>query len=203
VIAWTVTFMFALMFSCLPIARQWNPEINATCVDQKSLFTAALASDVSTYFLVLLLPIYKLWTLHMPLNRRLSVIFIFLLGGLVSLVGIIRIHFLTQIYSVLTPASQHKRIASVAGADTTWIYAPVFYWTIIETNVGILCACLPTLLPIQERAVSSIKSLLSISSSNTSSSSLKSNGIRLNDLNSLEEGLISRNKTSPAVGHSL
>lgn len=69
--------------------------------------------------LVLLLPIYKLWTLHMPLNRRLSVIFIFLLGGLVSLVGIIRIHFLTQIYSVLTPASQHKRIASVAGADTT------------------------------------------------------------------------------------
>lgn len=31
------------------------------------------------------------------------------------------------------------------------IYAKVFYWTIIETNVGVLSACLPILRPIQER----------------------------------------------------
>lgn len=60
--------------------------------------------------LVLLLPVYKVWRLQMPQTRRIVVICIFLFGGLVSVVGIIRIHFLTQILSILDDSPE---------ADTT------------------------------------------------------------------------------------
>ena len=52
----------------------------------------------------------------MPLGRKLVVIFIFLLGGLVAVVGIIRIHFLTLIYDVLLNSPE---------ADTTCKYCMV------------------------------------------------------------------------------
>ncbi|KAI4868212.1 hypothetical protein F4820DRAFT_411185 [Hypoxylon rubiginosum] len=146
-IAWTITFTFALMFSCTPIASQWDYSLSFTCVDEVALFTTALATDVATDFLVLLLPIYKTWQLQIPFARKAMIVGIFLLGGLVSIVGIIRIHFLTQIYYVLDNGPQ---------TDTTWVYTPVYYWTIIETNVGVLSACLPTLRPIQERAARNI-----------------------------------------------
>ncbi|KAI1108086.1 hypothetical protein F5Y14DRAFT_117777 [Nemania sp. NC0429] len=142
VVAWIIAFIFSIAFSCSPVASQWDYTLQYTCVDLPTLFTTALATDVATDFLVLLLPVYKVWKLQLPLTRKIAIIGIFLLGVLVSIVGLIRIGFLTQIYNVLSDSTT---------ADVTWSYAPVYYWTIIETNVGVLSACLPTLRPIQER----------------------------------------------------
>ncbi len=36
------------LVSCWPIAFEWNPNLDGKCVDQISLFTAALATDVIT-----------------------------------------------------------------------------------------------------------------------------------------------------------
>ena len=65
-------------------------------------------------------------------------------------------------------------------------YAPAFYWSIIETNVGILSACLPTLRPLYDGyKLKSITSRLT-STFNTSKSALRSrDNVRLN---SLEKG---------------
>ena len=44
----------------------------------------------------------------------------------------------------------------MASIQSLWLissvdnYAPAFYWSIIETNVGILSACLPTIRPLLE-----------------------------------------------------
>ncbi|KAJ8133005.1 hypothetical protein O1611_g618 [Lasiodiplodia mahajangana] len=181
VIAWTIAFIFALAFSCTPVDSQWDYTLDFTCVDLVALFTTALATDVATDFLVLLLPVYKVWRLQLSRSRRILIIGIFLLGVLVSIVGLIRIGFLTQIYNVLSGS---------AATDTTWYYAPVYYWTIIETNVGVLSACLPTLRPIQERithkfSFSRMHLLLS--------SREKSNDI---PLGSMEEGLNFQSKDS-------
>lgn len=51
--------------------------------------------------LVLILPIYKTWQLQMSTARKILIMFLFLLGGLVSVVGIIRIHYLTEVYDIL------------------------------------------------------------------------------------------------------
>lgn len=110
-----------VLVSCMPISSQWDPTVAFTCVNQISLFTAALATDVITdgemvitwicldkanrsilcAGLILLLPIYNVWHLQMPTHRKVAVIFIFLLGGLVTITGIIRLHFLTLAYNSL------------------------------------------------------------------------------------------------------
>ncbi|KUI72793.1 hypothetical protein VM1G_08431 [Cytospora mali] len=180
--AWTITFTLALTFSCLPVYANWDDSIDSTCVDLKALFTTALATDVTTDFLVLFLPVYKIWQLQMSTARKVVIICMFLLGGLVSIVGIIRIHFLTQVYDALEVELQF--------ADTTWIYSQVYYWQIIEVNVGVLSACLPTLRPVQDRFTrnlsfthlrGSVRKLLS-----SSSQSHKVSDVRLD---SMEEGL--------------
>ncbi|KAI0897737.1 hypothetical protein F4806DRAFT_507575 [Annulohypoxylon nitens] len=186
-IAWTIAFTFALMFSCMPIVSSWDFDIPYTCVDLVALFTTALATDVTTDFLVLLLPIYKVWQLQMPMERKLMIVGIFLLGGLVSVVGLIRIHYLTQVYGVLESSPE---------ADTTYMYSQVYYWTIIETNVGVLSACLPTFRPIQERLARYI-SFTKLRNSLTrliSSSSSKTTDIRLD---SVEDGVYLNKQKTP------
>ena len=51
--------------------------------------------------LILLLPIYNVWQLQMPIRRKLAVIGMFLLGGLVTITGIFRLHFLGAAYASL------------------------------------------------------------------------------------------------------
>lgn len=51
---------------------------------------------------ILLLPIYKVWKLQMSTARKFAITGMFLLGSLVSIVGIVRIHFLTETYHILT-----------------------------------------------------------------------------------------------------
>ncbi|KAI1764204.1 hypothetical protein GGR53DRAFT_520511 [Hypoxylon sp. FL1150] len=140
--AWTVAFTFALMFSCTPIASQWDFSLEYTCVDQEALFATALVTDVALDLLVLAIPIYKTWQLQMPLPQKAAILCIFLMGGLVSIAGIIRICLLCQIYSTLDDSPD---------SDNTWLYAPVFYWTIIKANVGVMSPCLSTLSPLQAR----------------------------------------------------
>ena len=47
--------------------------------------------------LILLLPVYKVQKLQMPLKQKLAVIGIFGLGALVTITGIIRLHFVIRV----------------------------------------------------------------------------------------------------------
>ena len=57
--------------------------------------------DIHPEGLILMLPMYNVWKLQMPTHRKVAVISIFLLGGLVTVTGIIRLHFLTLTYASL------------------------------------------------------------------------------------------------------
>ncbi|KAF7959548.1 hypothetical protein EAE96_001164 [Botrytis aclada] len=169
-VAWILIFTFALMFSCLPIAGPWTGT-NYKCVTQEVLFTVALGTDVATDVLVPFLPTYEVKKLQMPLSRKILIIGIFCLGGLFSIIGVVRIHFLTTIYAFLY--SSHPQ------PEITWLYAPTYYWTTIETNFGVLSSRLPTLRLVLERVIysrqfSQLTHLFSSSSSKTGDISLGS-----------------------------
>lgn len=51
--------------------------------------------------MILLLPIYNVWKLHMRTHHKIAVIAMFLLGGFTTVTGIIRLHFLTYAFSSL------------------------------------------------------------------------------------------------------
>lgn len=94
----------------------------------------------------------------MPASKRLSVLGIFALGGLyvtyasvfenfpiteittssVCIAGIIRIYALSKMFQ---------------SEDLTWNFSQGAIWSSVEPNIGIVCACLPTLYPLVRRWV--------------------------------------------------
>jgi len=134
--------------------------------------------------IILSYPVYNVSKLQMPIRRKLAVIFIFLLGGLVTVCGAVRLNFLIQGYSALK-----KPLFD----DIDYAYAPPFYWSVIECNVGILSACLPTIRPMFEavRIDDAFSRLLSIvtgstRTSATSASERTSDNIRLSSMDGNE-----------------
>ena len=118
-----------MLVSCLPLSSRWDLTKRPSCIDEAAYYTAALATDVitdgkSSYLelacsdanltvsllgLILLIPIYKVHKLQMPVKRKLAVIGIFALGALVTITGIIRLH-----YSVRSFASPPFALSSIS-----------------------------------------------------------------------------------------
>lgn len=138
-VAWTIAFGFSVTFSCVPVTYEWDPTVKPYCIDQILLYRIALITDVIIDALILSLPVPNIWKLQMRTGQKFVIIGLFLLGGFTTVTGIIRLHFLNY-----ANASLKHHLFN----DFAYNYAPAFYWSTIETNVGILSACLPTLRPI-------------------------------------------------------
>ena len=146
--------------------------------------------------LILLLPIYNVWKLQMRTRHKVAVVGLFLLGGFTTITGIIRLHFLTYAFASLrdplfndvTCTFPTRYCSSLSLTVILDHYGPVFYWTIIETNTGILSACLPTFRPLFEAyPIGSLMSVLTRPFSSGIRSTMRSSAdIRLG---SMEQGL--------------
>ncbi|OBT68834.1 hypothetical protein VE03_02214 [Pseudogymnoascus sp. 23342-1-I1] len=130
VIAWSVGSTFATIFQCIPVAAFWDKSIkNPKCTDTDIFWVAYASINIITDFLILLLPLWEIRKLQLPLAQKISLMGIFTLGGFVCATSIIRTNAVA---------------ASVANKkDSTWTFIPRSTWTLIEANVGIICACLP------------------------------------------------------------
>lgn len=92
----------------------------------------SIVTDIAT----ILLPIPAVQKLQMNRRSKISLYFIFVIGGIGCIVSILRL-----------PAIN---IADRT-ADFTFVYARIITWSTIEGNVGILCANLATLKPLVVR----------------------------------------------------
>ncbi|TWU71249.1 hypothetical protein ED733_002409 [Metarhizium rileyi] len=89
-----------------------------------------LVTDV----VLLILPLPYIWGLQLPRAKKIGIVATFLLGSFILIVTIIRLSFLVR--------------GQASGYDMTWNMTEVILWVIAEANVGIVCACLPLLLPV-------------------------------------------------------
>ncbi|KAK1833041.1 hypothetical protein QBC39DRAFT_403436 [Podospora conica] len=140
-IVWTLGFFFANIFICVPIETNWCLDLfqsNAgKCVDRVKLFWATGVTDILTDLIILALPWPEIYGLHMSLSRKLQIAIVFMLGYFVVGADVARL--------VLSlPAVQSRDY----NYDYTYTRAPVIYWTLVENNVSLICACLPTLRPL-------------------------------------------------------
>ncbi|KAI9888106.1 MAG: hypothetical protein M1823_000041 [Watsoniomyces obsoletus] len=100
-------------------------------MDLHALALAMAITNIVGDLLVLLAPFPIVWGLHASRARRLAVVGIFLLGGLVCVVSIVRIPYLGGVFAF----------------DATWEGFPAAVMSVIEPAVGLVCACLPTMMP--------------------------------------------------------
>ncbi|KAI5801347.1 hypothetical protein EDC01DRAFT_517102 [Geopyxis carbonaria] len=132
VVGWTIAIQFVSIFQCTPIYKAWEPFTPGHCINLKASFIGNGVPNVITDFVILTLPMPVVWNLQASVAHRLSLSFIFLLGGFVVFASIYR--FVT--------------IFQFDPMDTSWTLATACTWCVVECAVGIVSACLPTLRPL-------------------------------------------------------
>ena len=88
---WAIGGMVPTIVQCQPIATLWNPNLPGRCLDLHQLSLGLAISNLLTDILVLCLPIYMVWTLTLSFRNRVAVSIVFIAGGLVCIVALLRI----------------------------------------------------------------------------------------------------------------
>ncbi|KAL2413616.1 hypothetical protein ABEF95_002965 [Exophiala dermatitidis] len=123
-----VSAFFVSIFSCQPIAYSWNSNIHGgKCIDFLAFWLFNASFNSATDIIVCALPIPVLKALQLPRKQMAILTCIFLLGALVCIASIIR---LFAVYG-----------ATVHNKDDP----AITIWSAVEVNLGIICACLPSL----------------------------------------------------------
>ncbi|KAK1674509.1 hypothetical protein BDP55DRAFT_176661 [Colletotrichum godetiae] len=142
-IGWWLAIVFVCVFQCTPVAKAYMPWIEGTCIDLKASFIGNAIPNILTDVAILCLPIGQVWKLQVTMAQRLSLCFMFLLGGFVLFASIYR--FTTIMQFELT--------------DTTWTLATACTWCVVECACGVISACLPTLRPLMVKVSSQFGSI--------------------------------------------
>ncbi|OJJ33053.1 hypothetical protein ASPWEDRAFT_43103 [Aspergillus wentii DTO 134E9] len=169
VVCWTMITMLGIygtwcvlsaFLNCLPVAKFWDPSIEGFCLSSKGLWFSNAAMHISTDIAILVIPVPALATLALPRKQRFVLITIFALGGFVCVTSICRLVALKKISESADPTYDNVGAAS---------------WSAVECNVGIICACLPTLRPLVSSIMPHLLSTFG-SGSNTYGNSPKFHG---------------------------
>ncbi|KAF9885629.1 hypothetical protein FE257_012720 [Aspergillus nanangensis] len=143
--SWAVLSAF---LNCIPVAKFWDPTIPGYCLAQKGLWFSNASMHIATDLVILVIPIPALHVLDLPKRQKVALISIFALGGFVCVTSICRLVAL-------------KKISD--STDPTFDNVDAAYWSAIECNTGIICACLPTLRPLISRVVPHLLSSMTAS----------------------------------------
>ena len=83
VVGYSFAIIIALIFPCVPIAKNWDITITkGTCLNRAAIYIATAAVNIATDVTLLLLPIPIVVTLQMRRMRKVSVVFVFALGSM-------------------------------------------------------------------------------------------------------------------------
>ncbi|KAK5108700.1 hypothetical protein LTR62_008105 [Meristemomyces frigidus] len=131
---WRLFSNLILIFICTPVQAQWDITLpGATCLSRRAVYLGASIPNVVTDGLLLILPIPYVWSLHAPVAQRLAVAGMFLLGCFVSVVSLVRLSVFMGL--------------DLSSPNVTYNLSDVFIWSLVEVQVGIICACIPSLRP--------------------------------------------------------
>lgn len=127
-----IAIFFSLLFACKPIAASWDPLLRPTaaCVNQGAIYIATAVIGIVTDVMLISIPVPTIWGLQMPTKQKIGLTLMFGVGSITMVTSIIRL-------IVLIPA--------LTDMDQTWIIAVGSLWIIIESNLFVICCCLPTL----------------------------------------------------------
>ncbi|KAL4886243.1 hypothetical protein BJY04DRAFT_213774 [Aspergillus karnatakaensis] len=128
----TVAIWLLYCLQCRPLAAFWNAAAypDATCLDTAVTYYVPVSLNITTDFIILLLPIRPLWSIQATLTRRLGVIAVVSVGGVAVIVSCLRIIVLHEFAS---------------NPDFTYILGKMVVISAVELNVAIMAANAPSL----------------------------------------------------------
>lgn len=139
------------IFQCQPTHAAWSSAIrpSSKCIPLLTEFICAAPVNIVTDLAILALPIPVLTGMRLPSRQKTILVLTFTLGIFVTIVDVVRIYYLQQAIGE-TPTSASTDPSSRFGgeADFAWNASLSLMWSAVEVNVGIICACIPTLKPL-------------------------------------------------------
>lgn len=71
-----------LLTKCQPLAYNWDKSLDGRCIDETLFYKIGTAINVISDFLILILPMPAIWSLNLPLSRRLHVATVFVIASM-------------------------------------------------------------------------------------------------------------------------
>ncbi|KAI1325076.1 hypothetical protein F5Y16DRAFT_379255 [Xylariaceae sp. FL0255] len=150
---WLAGATFAVIFTCDPVRKVYDPFVPGKCRSQFSLYLGNSAPSAAIDLVVLILPLPKVWGLQITAWKKFGLLMTFVLGYGIIVVSIGRIIGVANIRNSIDK-------------DFSYVGVPLFFWLTAEPGISILCACLPAMLPIGRKLARSLNwGSLSFSSS--------------------------------------
>lgn len=82
VVAWFLAMFIVTIFTCKPIAAQWNPVVHGSCLDAQQFFLGQTTSNAILDFVILFTPVPFLYRLHITRSKKIGLFIVFILGYL-------------------------------------------------------------------------------------------------------------------------
>ncbi|KAH8696731.1 hypothetical protein BGW36DRAFT_191682 [Talaromyces proteolyticus] len=132
-ICFGISNAFSMIFQCTPISffwDGWTGEYAGKCININTFSWIRAAIEIIIDVAIISLPIPLLLGLKLTWNKKLQILSMFSIGFLITLVSILRLESLVR-FSKST--------------NTTYDNAPAVYWSVLECDIAIVCACMPSL----------------------------------------------------------
>ncbi|TWU71184.1 hypothetical protein ED733_001329 [Metarhizium rileyi] len=142
---------FMNIFQCNPAAAAWKTMTDGStkCIPLLTEFICAAPVNIVTDLAILALPIPVLTGMRLPSRQKTILVITFAVGIFVTIVDVIRIYYLQKAISDAPTRSTSDPNSRFGGhQDFAWNASLSFMWSAVEVNVGMACACIPTLKPL-------------------------------------------------------
>ncbi|PHH85107.1 hypothetical protein CDD83_883 [Cordyceps sp. RAO-2017] len=143
------------IFQCTPIQAAWTLytfDETASCIPLLTEFICVTPINIITDLAILVLPIPLLTNLRLPIRQKTVLVLAFALGVFVTVIGVIRIYYLQCAILDDSPeedGAPMQNITTLGGqADFSRSASFALMWSTVEVNIGIACACIPTIKPL-------------------------------------------------------
>ncbi|EWZ47232.1 hypothetical protein FOCG_16544 [Fusarium oxysporum f. sp. radicis-lycopersici 26381] len=125
-----LSFLIAQINLCTPVRKQWDLSItHGSCLKGVPMYTTMASITIVFDVVVMMLPFPTLLKLQMPNRKKVVLLGLFAMGIFISIIQIVRIQTIKSLSNLLDSASLIK-------------------WSMVENNLGIIVACVPTLAPL-------------------------------------------------------
>ncbi|KAK9438245.1 Peptidase cysteine/serine, trypsin-like protein [Metarhizium brunneum] len=128
-----IAFTFSAIFQCTPIDHnwlKWDGIHEGRCVNINAGAWSNAAISILLDGWMLAVPLWQLKALNLDWKKKIGVGLMFGVGAFVTIVSILRLKSLVKFGSDST--------------NPTWDFFNVGIWSVVEINVAVICACLPT-----------------------------------------------------------
>ncbi|KAF7561292.1 hypothetical protein G7046_g2854 [Stylonectria norvegica] len=146
-----VILTFMNIFQCRPTEAAWSADFNerTTCIPLLTEFICSSPVNIVTDLAILALPIPVLTGMRLPTRQKTILVLTFTVGIFVTIVDVIRIYYLQQAITQVPTGPSGDPASRFGGqADFAWNASMSLMWSAVEVNVGMTCACVPTLKPL-------------------------------------------------------